>query len=151
MTWQNPKTNWGAFPAQDGLKNSDYNRIEGNTLYLYNVLSGMPAKSVFTLDNNQEQVFGEFPTYTGIQVDLYAFGENHKSRIIGYIVAASGVQNPVYSISLVDNNTELYTGSSGSRVKIERFFTGGGTTLSYRVRNETGQNNIQITMFTTMV
>lgn len=33
MAWQNPKTNWG---AADGVRNTDFNRIEGNILELYN-------------------------------------------------------------------------------------------------------------------
>lgn len=33
MSWQNPKTNW---TSADGVRNTDFNRIEGNILYLFN-------------------------------------------------------------------------------------------------------------------
>lgn len=32
MAWQNPKTDWS---TEDGVLNTDFNRIEGNLLYLY--------------------------------------------------------------------------------------------------------------------
>lgn len=38
MAWQTPKTNWG---AADGVRNTDFNRIEGNILELYN-MAAMP-------------------------------------------------------------------------------------------------------------
>lgn len=36
MAWQTPKTNWA---AADGVRNTDFNRIEGNTLELYRLLN----------------------------------------------------------------------------------------------------------------
>ena len=39
MAWQTPKTNWG---AADGVRNTDFNRIEGNILELRN-MSAMPS------------------------------------------------------------------------------------------------------------
>lgn len=42
MTWQTPKTNW---TSADGVRDSDFNRIEENIRYLYN----MHARSAVTL------------------------------------------------------------------------------------------------------
>lgn len=44
MAWQSPKTNWG---AADGVRDSDFNRIEGNILELYNVDALRAAKTIY--------------------------------------------------------------------------------------------------------
>jgi hypothetical protein len=43
MSWQAPKTDWDS--SQQGVSGNDFNRIEGNSLYLYNNLTWVPVES----------------------------------------------------------------------------------------------------------
>ena len=44
MAWQTPKTNWS---ASDGVRDSDFNRIEENILAIYNGAYGAPDRTVY--------------------------------------------------------------------------------------------------------
>lgn len=44
MAWQTPKTNWA---PEDGVRDADFNRIEGNILELYRGSSGMSDTTIY--------------------------------------------------------------------------------------------------------
>ena len=44
MAWQTPKTDWA---AADGVRDSDFNRIESNILELYNTSAARANKTIY--------------------------------------------------------------------------------------------------------
>jgi hypothetical protein len=50
MAWQTPKTDWT--PSQQGVSNTDFNRIEGNTAFLYTAREFAANKSLVLANGN---------------------------------------------------------------------------------------------------
>lgn len=70
MAWQTPKTDWA---APDGVRNTDFNRIEGNALHLYDDMAALRKHVDDTLYAiSQRTAIGNLPV--GAELALYENG-----------------------------------------------------------------------------
>lgn len=84
MAWQTPKTNWA---APDGVRDTDFNRIEGNTQYLYDGIADLRRHvddSLYAI--SQRTAIGNLPV--GAELALYENGV-----LVPYIKIHENYQN----------------------------------------------------------
>lgn len=113
MAWQTPKTDW---TAQDGVRTSDFNRIEGNTLELYNmtnVLSSNVSNALFELSNRTDisniSIGTEFGLYeNGVLVPFIKLVNNYASS--GRVLVVR--KDIYYEAPLRSSGVGYYGGSS---------------------------------------
>lgn len=123
MAWQTPKTNWG---AADSVRDTDFNRIEGNILELYNTSA---ARADFNLYVNAET--GNDSTGTGtsaapyktIMKALSAIPKHVDGRTVS-ISVASGTYNEVVALKGYTSPI-IISGGYNSQVYIDSFVVEG--------------------------
>ena len=81
MPWQTPKTNWN---APDGVRDTDFNRIEGNILELYNTESAKADTTVYVaLTGNDVTGTGTYASpYRTIQKAISVLPKNLNGRTV---------------------------------------------------------------------
>jgi len=114
MSWQNPKIDW---TPQDGVRNSDFNRIEGNILELYN--SSMQTDRVLYVSPTGNDSSGTGTTaapYRTISKALSVLPKNLNGKSV-MVSIAGGTYSESVEIIGFDGPITL-TGSSGSTVNL---------------------------------
>lgn len=87
MPWVTPKTNW---LAGDGPTNADFNRIEGNSQYVYDVASPLPAR-VTAIESSINSIY---PLAQGIKTYTYTLATS------GWSSASSGAYSYYATINV---------------------------------------------------
>lgn len=87
MAWQTPKTDWS---AQDGVRDTDLNRIEDNLLYLYNTDGVRADKTVYvaTTGNDNTGTGSASAPYATINKALNSISKTTNGRAVAVNIAA---------------------------------------------------------------
>lgn len=110
MAWQNPKTDWG---AADGVRDTDFNRIEGNLLELYTTDAARADVTIYVSTSGSDSGEGSSGSpYATISKALSVLPKNLNGKNIIVNIAAGTYADDI----LVDgfNNGVLILKASGS-------------------------------------
>lgn len=119
MAWQNPRTNWA---AADGVRDTDFNRIEGNTLALYEE-TARDAKTVYvnaSTGNDTTGTGSSAAPYATISKALAALPKNLNGQVCIIQVApgtydeqvvVSGNRNGIITLASDAFNSAVTIGS----------------------------------------
>lgn len=115
MAWQTPKTDW---TAEDGVRNSDFNRIEGNILELYNTVKAQADTVIYVNadrgnDNNPGTASAPFKT---IGKALSVIPRSLGGKDVRLSIAAGRYSESV-TISGFDTPLQI-TGTPGDHVEL---------------------------------
>ena len=115
MAWQTPKTNW---TSSDGVRDSDFNRIEGNALELYNSMALRNSVTVYvsTSGNDSTGIGTSSAPFRTIARALSAIPKNLDGKAATINIAAGTYQESV----VIANYTGVIaiTGAYGAVVTI---------------------------------
>lgn len=142
MAWQTPKTNWG---AADGVRDSDFNRIEGNIQELYNK---MDLKSAVTVYVNA--VSGNDTTGTGSNTAPYKTimkAINSLPKHLGGYNATISIASGTYDENVVINGFAgklILSGVSNAAVNITRLTVDACVVLINSIIISTSANDAPI-------
>lgn len=118
MAWQTPKTNWG---AADGVRDTDFNRIEGNILELYNKQDLKDVTTIYVNDTTGNDTSGAGTAAAPYKTIMKAVNSLPKN-LGGYNAAiniAAGTYNEAVKIDGFAGKLVL-TGSTSASVNITK-------------------------------
>ena len=108
MAWQTPKTNWN---AADGVRDADFNRIEGNILQLYTDASERSDKTIYVspTGNDASGTGTSNAPFATITKALSTVSKNLNGKAV-MISVATGTYNEVVTIKGFDSPIVLTGG-----------------------------------------
>lgn len=109
MAWQNPKTNWS---AEDGVRDTDFNRIEGNLLELYNVDAARAVINLYVSTDGSDNGDGSVSSpYATIGKAISAIPRNLNGNSVS-INVGNGTYNEDILVDGFSNGVITFKGSS---------------------------------------
>lgn len=123
MAWQTPKTNWS---SADGVRDTDFNRIEGNILELYDASGLKTNKTVYvhpTTGNDETGAGTSASPYATIAKALSVLPRNTESYD-AFISLGSGIYNENVTIKGFTGKVVL-TGASSGQVTVNSLTVDG--------------------------
>lgn len=117
MAWQTPKTNWA---ASDGVRDADFNRIEGNILELFKTGAGMTDITVYvsTSGNDTSGAGTSASPYRTITKALSVLPKNLNGKNV-IIDIATGTYSESVVIKGYSNGTLVLSGAYGRTATID--------------------------------
>lgn len=125
MTWQTPKTDWS---VADGVRVTDFNRIEGNILELYNVDAARSDSTIYVSPsgNDTSGTGSSQQPYATISKALSVIAKNLNGKAVTVNIAA-GTYNEEVVVDGFSNGTIKFSGSG--TVTINKLSVLGGSIL----------------------
>ena len=143
MSWQNPKTNW---TSADGVRNTDFNRIEGNILYLFNDAAREDVTLYVSLSGNDTTGNGTASSpYATLSKALSMLPKHLNGKNVNINVASGSYADDV-DIRGFSGGMLTITGSLGTTVSLRSLTISFCTVMINSINlNITGAGGVTIT------